>query len=279
MAYDLAPFLVNEQSALYYPEVSMVLRLWKWGCTQSQCSPDNLNGDECDLRSNAITSSCNAEGNMTINAVPCWDGRLDYDTQARLLRTVPKREIGRILVDRGEYFWLEIPLDVEIVRDWALEYGKKLCLNVEAADGKLNETIVLYGGTADTLEDPNEYNQRSDFGKRIGWPTHPNPELLIIRGRAWNCTGPECDVDCTGQDGTNVYSDACIPSGSKAPIACGKFQKCEVCCELNMTGGTGKRNKRVRFTSFIDPANILLDAIDYNIEGMYSNAQGIEKEN
>lgn len=46
-----------------------------------------------------------------------------------------------------------------------------------------------------------------------------------------------------------------------------------------MTGGTGKRNKRVRFTSFIDPANILLDAIDYNIEGMYSNAQGIEKEN
>ena len=273
LTYDLSPFFAAPESVIYYPGLTMVLRLLKWGCTWStQCDPDNYNGDQCDLTPPSPGGPCKSKGNLTINAVPCWEGELDYDTQDRLLRTIPKQEIGRILVDNQTYVWLEIPLDVEIVREWALKYGKKLCLNIEAENADLNDTVVLYGGTADEYDDPVTYKQKSNFGQRIGWHEKPNPELLIIRGRAWNCTGSICDVDCRGSQGTNVYNDQCIPEG-------GKYKKCADCCQINVTMGTGIKDKRLQFTTHIDTANILLDRIEYGVEGMFSNAQGSEKEN
>jgi len=297
---------------LHYPSASITFRALLLGCAPNDCLDEN---SECEP---AAEMCKGLSGRVTVNAVSCnWEEaptpgpQLNYN-HIRTLEVEQKPvELGSAWYSARSNTWIEIPLDVEKVRQAAeaSEFSAEgmICVSVEAGP-TLNKTLVLFGGTKD--QDNVEYQfasmkcqeQTCSYYERAGWQKMPMPQIVLVQGRAYNCTGTGCSKDCTGNKGFNIYDDVCtgtlwkcgdqdMPEGSD-PYTCKAFggakikvqkqlnwREQENRCVLSVNQGTSLQDKSFRVRGTIDPLNVLLGDIAYANPSTFNNALGSNLQN
>jgi hypothetical protein len=256
---------------LSYDGSTLTLRIYRMGCARTLCNASasqDVPAQYCELQ------PCSSQGAITVKAVSCADplwlsSGLTFQSLSLLQFAVPPTLLGSAFANLsdGSEQWLDIPLNTTAIskfRQYMPLTPDRLCLVLEG-DSKQNETNVFFGGQ---LIQTSALYQRSIANPLYRWvqyPTSPNPELAIVRGRAWNCTGMKCDQDCTGSSGMNIYSEACLNSSIQMP---GSIPSP---CTVQVQNGSGIRGRSITFQTGIDPANLILDMIHFFTDSPYSN--------
>ena len=267
---DLASSTSPWSDILAYDGSTVTLRLYRIGCAKTMCNASASPGDPqaCEA------GSCHSDGNISVKEISCnvqnWlTSGLTFDSLSLLNYQTPPVLLGSAFVNHSSTdVWLEVPLNISAIgsfRSSALpSYQDKLCLILEG-DPAQNETIVFFGGTISLT--PQQYTaQISDpLYKWYSFPSKPDPELALVRGRAWSCVGINCEIDCTGSNGTNIFSPICMNTSADKP---GSLPSP---CSVNVMNGTGTRDQSILFESGIDPINMILNEIDFQMDSLHSN--------
>ncbi len=307
--FDLTVFGAN----LQYVGATVTLRMYLMGCGDRRCK-DKASSKEWEC--NGFTGEAAGEdfckgmsGTISVNAVSCnWhiakEPRINYDHIRALEDQQTPLELGSLFVDVRKDTWIEVPLDITKVRK-ASEFSSTgtLCFNVVA--GKtLSKTMIIFGARID--QEPRGYMLQSaicrdcDVFTRAGFDKMPHPQLVLVQGRSYNCTGTGCSIDCSGDRGNNVYSDECTGTlwscgadhkalgyNPKDCIAGAQVRdqiqlswKPSVgACILHMLNGTTIRDSRVNVRGTIEPLNVLLGDITFENPDAFNNAMGTNLEN
>ena len=253
---------------LYYDGSSVTLRIYRIGCTRTLCNASatqDVPAQYCDLQ------SCSTQGKISVKAISCDDSSwlssgLTFQSLSLLEYALPPVLLGTAFanISGGSEQWLEIPLNTTKIRSFRQNMQvlqDRLCLILEG-DPKQNETSVFYGGQASQTSKFYQSRTGNQFGQ---FPAAPNPELALVRGRSWNCTGTKCDADCSGLSGSNIYSEPCLSSSTQAQGFVTST------CTVQVRNGTGILDQSITFQTGIDPANMILNVINFSIDSLYSN--------
>jgi hypothetical protein len=315
--FDFTAFL---EENLAYPGSTLTLRFWLLGCA----SPTTK--IEIELKSSAEPDFCtqgqNMSGTITVNVVTCaWSAEnnaenptLTYEQLRSLEVAGTPVAIGKVKITPRRDMWIEVPLDLnEVKKQAAREATGELCLQV-VADSSLHQTMIIFGGITSKakLVVPMSYQLLSTSCKlplcdpallprpefqRAGYPEKPHAQLVLVQGRAFNCTGEGCSEDCSGNRGDNIYSDACtgtvwdcrdeiMPTGYN-PNNCSALPKVAIqnqlrwtpspgACILRVSRGTTRRDRTVQVQGTIDALNVLLGDVLYSSPSTLSSESSID---
>jgi hypothetical protein len=311
MKFDTNKFQSSEK---LYPGATITLRMWLQGCVPNNCLENDCmvssSGDYC--KENGDIS-----GQVTVNSVSCNWGRAGATSGLELSQNAIRSleveqapvKLGSVFVKAVKEMWIEVPLDMAKVReaDRGSEYSPagQLCVNV-VADPSLNKSLLLFGAKQDyTSQNYNLLSMRcrqtscGNF-ERAGYQALPHPQLVLVQGRSYNCTGSECSTDCSGDKGYNIYSDECVgtvwtcndqimPAGYD-PTQCSAGAKvhdqkqfhwrpAHGQCLLRTMSGNTLRDTHVRFAGTIDPLNVLLGNLVFSSFSDFNNAMGTNLQN
>jgi hypothetical protein len=283
--------------------------MYLMGCGERECKEIGCGGYSTEAAGQDFCRGIS--GTISVNAVSCnWhiakEPKINYDHIRALEEQQTPLELGSVFVDVRRDTWIEVPLDITKVRKVSeFSLTGNLCLNVVA--GKtLNKTMVIFGARMDGSSIPTNYVLQSagcrecDAFTRAGFGKMPHPQLVLVQGRSYNCTGTGCSIDCSGDKGNNVYSDECtgtLWSCGADPKAPGyNPQDCSAgarvrdqtqlswkpmagACVLHILNGTTIRDSRVNVRGTIEPLNVVLGDISFESPGDLNNAMGTNLEN
>ena len=313
-------FEMFDRTATDFPSAAIAIRMWLQGCVDNTCTEESGNCfinniyDTCKMsqvfvagRSTWVNDQLN--GTIRVDAVSCnWGDEkssrpLTYNILRNLEVEKEPEELGSAFINFQKESWIEISLDLEKVL--AHSTDGQLCVRV-VADPSIDKTLLLFGakqpqaGTSYDLLSTRCLENSCEFYERAGYNNMPHPQLVLVRGRSYNCSGSECAVDCSGNLGTNIYSDECAgtmfqcngvdqPYGFKASDCAGgakvrdqkafHWKPTPGACMLHVFAGNALRDQSFRIQGTVDPLNMLLGKIQFTSDSDFNNAMGTNLEN
>uniref|UniRef100_A0A7S0F1K6 PKD/REJ-like domain-containing protein n=1 Tax=Hanusia phi TaxID=3032 RepID=A0A7S0F1K6_9CRYP len=261
MMFETTPI---KDQLISYPSATLTLRIYKVGCIKDSCPIDCVDaGTTGTDKPTCCQQQCVTEGKVSVNIVSCqFTTSLTFDQTKSMDLSFPPIPVGQIYMTNSKESWLEFPLDISLIRAQVASDNGMLCLNL-VPDSTINETVFFYS--------PDRQDGTVNPKQGDGWPFPPNAELILVRGRSYNCTGSGCSLDCSGGDGSNIYSDACQSTKS--------ISRDTAPCVIEVEAGSGIGDANLFFSTDMITMNSLLDDMMFNLSSNFSNAQGTNKAN